>query len=163
MSTQIRPAPVRKSIFVEAPPAHAFDVFTAGIGRWWPKTHKIGDVDLDKPIIEPRNGGRWYQVGVDGSECDIGTVEAWEPPSRLVLIWQLTAEFEFDADLVTEVEVLFTREGDGTRVDLEHHHLERLGETAEKMREAVDSPGGWSGLLQLFAEAAKKQSQGDSK
>ena len=155
MSTQIRPAPVRKSIFVEASPEHAFDVFTAGIGRWWPKTHKIGDADLDKPVIEPLSGGRWYQLGVDGSECDIGKVLVWDPPSRLVLIWQLTAEFQYDPDLVTEVEVLFTPEGEGTRVDLEHRHLERLGDTAEKMREAVDSPGGWSGLLQLYAEEAK--------
>lgn len=36
MKPQVRPAPVRKSIFVHAPPAHAFDVFTGGIGRWWP-------------------------------------------------------------------------------------------------------------------------------
>ena len=54
MSTQVRPqikpAPVRKSIFVNAPRAHAFEVFTSGIGRWWPKTHKIGPADLDRPV-----------------------------------------------------------------------------------------------------------------
>ena len=155
MSTQIRPAPVRKSIHVNAAPAHAFDTFTAGIGRWWPKTHKIGQADLDRPVIEPRDGGRWYEVDVDGSECDIGKVLVWDPPERLILIWQLTAEFKFDPDLVTEVEVLFTPEGSGTRVDLEHRHLERLGESADKLREAVDAPGGWSGLLELYAQAAK--------
>lgn len=48
MKTQIRPSPVRKSIFVEASPDHAFDVFTSGIGRWWPKSHKIGPADLDR-------------------------------------------------------------------------------------------------------------------
>ena len=46
MSTQIRPAPVRKRVFVNAPQAHAFDVFTSGIGRWWPKSHKIGEFRL---------------------------------------------------------------------------------------------------------------------
>ena len=56
MSTQIRPAPVRKSIFVNAPQALAFEVFTSGIGRWWPKTHKIGPADLVRPVIEPKRG-----------------------------------------------------------------------------------------------------------
>jgi uncharacterized protein YndB with AHSA1/START domain len=158
MSTQIRPqiqpAPVRKSVFVNAAPERAFEVFTAGIGRWWPNSHKIGDAELEKPVIEPHSGGRWYQLNVDGSECDLGKVDVWDPPGRLQLIWQLTAEFTYDPNLITEVEVLFTRDGEGTRVDLEHRHLERLGETAEKMREAVDAPGGWSGLLALYAEEA---------
>lgn len=156
MSTQIRPAPVRKSIFVNAPPARAFDTFANGIGRWWPKSHKIGQAELDRPILEPRSGGRWYELGVDGSQCDVGKVLTWDPPARLVLIWQLTAEFKFDPDLVTEVEVQFTPEAEGTRVDLEHRNLERLGDTAETLREKIDSPGGWGGLLALFAEEAAK-------
>ncbi|HEY7005579.1 MAG TPA: SRPBCC family protein [Sphingomicrobium sp.] len=156
MSTQILPAPVRKSIFVEAPPAHAFDVFTRGIGRWWPKSHKIGAIDLDKPVIEPRADGRWYQLGVDGSECDVGKVLEWDPPARLVLAWQLTADWTYDPDLITEVEVTFTAEGPGTRVDLEHRKLERIGERAEAMREAIDSPNGWGLLLGLFSETSAK-------
>ena len=160
MSTQIRPqiqpAPVRKSIFVNAPQDRAFEVFTSGIGGWWPKSHKIGEVDLDKPVIEPKAGGRWYQIGIDGSQCDIGKVEIWNPPARLVLIWQLTAEFKFDRNLVTEVEVQFTPEGSGTRVNLEHRNLERLGDSAEQLRVAIDSPGGWGGLLALYAEEAAK-------
>ena len=155
MSTQIRPAPVRKTIFVEASPEHAFDTFTAGIGRWWPKSHHIGKAELDRPVIEPREGGRWYEIDVDGSQCELGKVLVWNPPARLVIIWQLTAEFQFDPDLETEVDVRFTPEGSGTRVDLEHRYIERLGETADKLREAVDAPGGWSGLLELYAEAAK--------
>ncbi len=156
MSTQIRPAPVRKSIFVNAPPAHAFDVFTDGIGRWWPKSHKIGQADLDRPVIEPREGGRWYERDVDGSECEIGRVAAWEPPTRLLLIWQLNAQWQFDPNLATEVEVLFTPEGAGTRVDLEHRNLEQLGDSAAGFREAIDAPGGWSGLLDLYAAEAAR-------
>ena len=163
MSTQIRPAPVRKSIFVSAPPDRAFEVFTSGIGRWWPKSHKIGPSDLERPVIEPRSGGRWYELDVDGSECEIGKVAAWEPPHRLVLIWQLTPEFTYDPDLITEVEVQFTPEGDGTRVELEHRDLERMGEKADAMREAVSGPGGWPALLELFADEAAKPIEGDVK
>jgi uncharacterized protein YndB with AHSA1/START domain len=150
---QIQPAPVRKSIFVNAPQAHAFEVFTNGIGHWWPKSHKIGQAELERPVIESRSGGRWYELGIDGSQCEVGKVQLWEPPARLVLIWQLNAEWKFDPNLVTEVEVNFTPEGSGTRVDLEHRNLERLGESAEALREAIDSPGGWSGLLELYAQA----------
>lgn len=156
MSTQIRPAPVRKSIFVNASPDHAFEVFTSGIGRWWPKSHKIGSADLDRPVIEPRPGGRWYELDVDGSQCEIGKVAVFDPPARLVLIWQLTPEFTYDPQLITEVEVLFTPEDGGTRVDLEHRDLERMGEKADAMRETVSGPGGWPALLQLFADTAEK-------
>lgn len=155
MSSQIRPAPVRKSVFVSASQEHAFEVFTSGIGRWWPKSHKIGPADLDRPIIEPREGGRWYELDVDGSECELGKVAVWEPPARLILIWQLTPEFAYDPELITEVEVRFTAEAGGTRVDLEHRDLERMCEKAEAMRETVSGPGGWPALLQLFADEAK--------
>ena len=150
---QIHPAPVRKSIFVNAPPDRAFDVFTSGIRRWWPKSHKIGAADLERPVLEPKNDGRWYELGVDGSECDVGKVGIWDPPARLVLIWQLTPEFTYDPNLITEVEVLFTSEGDGTRVDLEHRDLERMGDKADAMREIVSGPGGWPALLELYAQA----------
>ncbi len=156
MSTRIRPAPVRKNVFVNAPQHQAFEVFTAGIGRWWPKTHKIGPADLDRPVIEPKAGGRWYEIHVDGTECEIGKVAVWEPPARVVLIWQLTPEFTHDPDLITEVEVQFTPEGDGTRVNLEHRDLERMGDKADIMRETVSGPGGWPALLQLFADEAQK-------
>src|SRR5215471_10537044 len=151
MQRTIKPAPVRKSVRVGAPRERAFEVFTAGIGRWWPKSHHIGAVDPDAFVIEPRQGGRWYERGIDGSECQIGKVLVWDPPARLVLGWQLNADWTFDADLVTEVEVQFIAEGaNATRVELEHRNLERLGERADTMRQQIDSPNGWGGLLQLF-------------
>ena len=38
----------------------------------------------------------------DGAECDWGRVAAWEPTSRVVLLWQITAEWKFDPDFETE-------------------------------------------------------------
>ena len=35
-------APVRKTVHVKAPIAHAFDVFTSGLTRWWPHDHGVG-------------------------------------------------------------------------------------------------------------------------
>jgi uncharacterized protein YndB with AHSA1/START domain len=155
MQRTISPAPIRRSIEVAAPRDRAFEVFTAGIGRWWPKTHHIGKAELDTLVIEPRQGGRWYERDVDGSECEVGKVLVWEPPARLVLAWQLTPEFKYDPDLITEVEVQFIAEGaNATRVELEHRNLERFGDRAEAMRQQIDGAGGWGDLLQLFAQFA---------
>ena len=79
---------------------------------------------------------------------------AWDPPHRVVLAWQIDGSWQYQADLAksSEVEVRFTQESDGTtRVDLEHRHLSRHGADAGAIRTAVDSPNGWTGLLQLFA------------
>lgn len=153
----ITPAPVRKSIVVNANAARAFDVFANNIASWWPKSHTILKVALKETIIEPFVKGRWYDVGEDGSECDTGYVIAWEPPHRLVLAWQLDGNWHYDPELVTEVEIKFIAEGERkTRVELEHRHIERMGATAEAGRAAVDSPNGWSAILDLFRQAAEQ-------
>lgn len=154
MNRTIQPAPVRKSVTVQARPERAFEVFTARLGEWWPRSHHIGKSEPQTWIIEPRAGGRWFERGVDGAECDIGRVLAWEPPHRLVLAWQLSADFKYVRDLITEVELRFTPEGTATRVDLEHRHLERYGELAEKVREAVGAPNGWGAILEQYARVA---------
>ncbi|HZP78947.1 MAG TPA: SRPBCC family protein [Pseudolabrys sp.] len=157
MNKTITPAPVRKTVRVNAPPQRAFDVFTAGMGRWWPKSHHIGKSDPETFVIEPKPGGRWFERGVDGVECEVGKVLVFEPPSRLVLAWQLSADWQYDAGLITEVEVRFLPEGaNATRVELEHRDLERFGERAEGFRATIDSEGGWGGLLALFAQNASQ-------
>ena len=155
MSSTISPAPVRKSIHVKAPPQKAFQVFTAGIGSWWLKRHSINKQSAQADVVmEPFAGGRWFERGEDGSECSWGKVLIWEPPARLVLAWQIDGTWTHNPDFMTEVEVRFTAEDKGTRVDLEHRHLARYGAQAATARAALDSPEGWSGLLQSYATAA---------
>ena len=159
MNRTIQPAPVRREVTVKAPPARAFDVFTTRIGLWWPKSHHIGPAEPETIVIEPRQGGRWFERQPDGSECDLGHVLAWDPPTRLVLGWQLSPDWRFDPDLLTEVEIRFTPRADGsTRVELEHRKLEAFGERAEAMAESIGSQGGWPTILQAFADAANQSS-----
>jgi uncharacterized protein YndB with AHSA1/START domain len=147
---------VKKTVLVEAPQAHAFAVFTERQSSWWPlATHHIGKAAAASAVLEPRAGGRWFERGVDGSECNWGHVLAWEPPHRVVLGWEISADFQYDPNLKTEVEVRFVAVGPRTtRVELEHRFLERYGDKAENMGKGLDSEGGWSKLLQLFAAAA---------
>jgi uncharacterized protein YndB with AHSA1/START domain len=148
---------VRKVVSVKAPQNMAWRVFTEKMGTWWPlATHKIGKAKAVDAVIEPHVGGRWYERGDDGSTCDWGRVVSWEPPSRLVLSWQISADWQYDSNLKTEVEVRFIAEGEeGTRVELEHRYLELYGARRDEMRGIFDSEGGWSGLLASFARAAE--------
>jgi uncharacterized protein YndB with AHSA1/START domain len=110
-------------------------------------------------VLEPKVGGRWFEIGEDGSQCNWGKVLAWEPPTRVLLAWQIGADWKYDPDLVTEVEVTFTPiEGGATRVDLEHRNLERFGDKIDTVRAAIDSEGGWSGILKVYAESAERSS-----
>jgi uncharacterized protein YndB with AHSA1/START domain len=78
----------------------------------------------------------------------LGYVIACEPPARIVLAWQLTAEFRHDPDFVTEVEVRFVADGESrTHVELEHRNLERHGERRDETARALGGDGGWSQLL----------------
>ena len=155
MNRTITPAPVRREILVEAPQAHAFAVFTADFGTWWPGSHSIGKSPLKNAVIEPYAGGRWYEIGEDGSECDWGRVLAWEAPARILLAWQIGGDWRYDPALVTEVEIRFAAEAaERTRVTLEHRHLERMGDSAERARAAFESPNGWGAILARFAGSA---------
>lgn len=143
---------VRKTIHVRAPQEVAWRVFTEKLGSWWPlATHKIGAAKAVDAVIEPRVGGRWFERGDDGSTCDWGRVLAWEPVSRLVLSWDISADWTADPSLGTEVEVHFIAEGRETRVVLEHRKLDRYGKRLDEMRGIFDSEGGWGGLLAAFA------------
>ena len=108
---------IRRSIVVPAPPERAFEVFTSGMTSWWPAAHHIGSAPIAEIVIEPFAGGRWYTRHEDGSETSTGFVVAWEPPSRLVITWQIGSDWRYDPALITTVEVTFTAEDSGgTRV-----------------------------------------------
>ena len=146
---------LRKVVSVKAPPEVAWRVFTEKMGTWWPlATYKIGQAKAVDAVIEPRVGGRWYERGADGSTCDWGRVLVWEPHARLVLSWEISADWKPDPHLKTEVEVHFMADGKNTRVELEHRRLDLYGARRDEMHGIFDSESGWSGLLASFARAA---------
>lgn len=148
---------VRKVITVAASQQHAFEVFTAQLGTWWPKEFHIGAAEMADFVLEPEVGGRWYELGVDGKECETGRVTAFDPPDRFTLAWHLDGSFQYDPDPAhaSEVEVRFIAEGPThTRVELEHRGFERHGAGAAAVQSSVDGPQGWSYCLDLFAQHA---------
>ena len=156
MTTSVPVPPLTGTITVGVPADQAFAVFTGSIGTWWPRDYHIGRAEMAEAVLEPRRGGRWYERGVDGSECDWGTVLTWEPPHLLVVTWQINGQWQYDPDLshASEIEVRFTADGPAqTTVELEPRLLERLA-GGQAIGDTIRSGGGWIAILELFAKAA---------
>jgi uncharacterized protein YndB with AHSA1/START domain len=148
-------APVRHFVVVEASIARAFKVFTEDFGRFKPREHNLLAVPIAETIFEPRVGGHVYDRGVDGSECRWARVLAYDPPTRLVLSWDISPRWQIETDpnKTSEWEVRFTAETENrTRVEIEHRHFERHGEGWVGVRGAVDSDQGWPLYLQRFRD-----------
>jgi uncharacterized protein YndB with AHSA1/START domain len=149
-------APIVRSIEVKAPPEKAFTLFASRMGDWWPRGGGIGKAPCVTVVVEPHAEGRWFEVDADGNETQWGKVLAWEPPSRLLLAWQVSCDWGFDPALLTEVELTFAPAArGGTLVTLEHRNLERFGPHAASHAARLD--GGWPGKLAQFANFANTQ------
>jgi uncharacterized protein YndB with AHSA1/START domain len=148
---------INGKITVSVPVEQAFRVFTSSFDSWWPREYHFGQAEMAEAILEPGEGGRWYERGTDGTERDWGRVLVWDPPQRLVVTWQTNGLYQYDPDPAhaSEIEVRFTADGPGqTVVELEHRYLDRLA-SGDSIRGMIQSGGGWTAILELFAKAAQ--------
>ena len=155
MTTPASETAVRTEIVVKAPVDKAFRLFTEKFDEIKPRDHTMLDVDISESVFEPRAGGRVYDRGVDGSECQWARVLAYEPPDRVVFTWDINPywQIETNLDATSEVEVRFIAEDERrTRVELEHRHLDRHGDGWEGARDGVAAPEGWGLYLSRYAD-----------
>lgn len=148
---------VRVEITVEAPIEQAFRTFTKRGDAWWPRVYSIGDTERANVVLEPRVGGRWYELSADDTEWLWGRVLVWNPPVHLTLSWQIGAGFvpEPSPHRASRVDVRFVEDGPSrTVVTLVHSWFERHGEGWESVREAVAGEDGWPGILDTYARVA---------
>jgi uncharacterized protein YndB with AHSA1/START domain len=156
-ATPLRRPPVRQATLVRSDQRHTFDVFTRTIGIWWPVNPFSAGKDRVRDVtIEPRAGGRVYEVWPDGTTVTWGELLAWEPPQRFAMTWNMTP-------VPTEVELTFRALGPAlTRVSVEHRGWEALSD--EQIAEDCALPGGyangsyargWAQILARFAAAAE--------
>ena len=146
MTTTEALADITKRVTVDASVETAFETFTRRITSWWPTgSHRV--FDESTVVFEELAGGRVYERAVDGEEADWADVLVWEPPNRFVLRWRVNPNRG-----PTELEVRFSAEGDGTRVDLEH----RGWDDAEGR---ANYHTGWDPVLDRFVEAIQSVSE----
>ena len=139
-------APVKKTVTVPLDTKTAFDLFTDGIDRWWPKdSHSLaarsGEGDRARVRVEPREGGRVIETLPDGTEAPWGTVTHWTPGRRFALDWYVGR----DPEDATRLDVVFTQTDAGTRVDLTHDRWEAHGDKAAEVSAHYGS--GWDHVL----------------
>ena len=115
---------VSASVFVDAPPEIAFEVFTEQIDAWWRHGLKFraGGRGLSVLHLEPRLGGRLFEtIATDDSPerhvVQTGTVTEWDPPRALGIEWR---GVNFAPHEKTSLTVTFEPRRDGTQVTLVH-------------------------------------------
>jgi uncharacterized protein YciI len=134
--------PIRREILVDANPATAFEIFTAGIGRWWP---------LDKLSLHGQHStvaftdGRIVESSPDGETVVWGSVTRWEPPGVVAFTWHPG----YSADRASHVEVTFAAAEGQTLVRLEHTGWEAFADPAAA-REEYDH--GWPIVLDGYRD-----------
>lgn len=140
--------PIEIAFDVGCPVERAFELWTAGIARWWPRDHTVTAADGLAVVLEGRVGGRIFERLPSGIEHDWGEITVWEPPRRLGYTWHLNR----DRTDATDVEIRFSSLGETTRVEIEHRGWQRLGAEGADWRNR--NRGGWATLLPHYLAAA---------
>ncbi len=104
---------IEKSIHLSCSLERAFVLFTDRINEWWPPERR--HIKHPQSVIALRED-RFWETAPDGTEVELGSVRAWEPPRRLVLDWFPGT----DPEHPTLVEVLFVADAKGTCVQVTH-------------------------------------------
>ena len=154
MNTHVPIAAVKQSVVVEAPIERAFKVFTEDFGSFKPPEHNLLRVPIAETVFERHVGGYIYDRGIDGSECRWARVLAYEPPTRLLLSWNISPRWQIETDpaRTSEWEVRFTAEAaNRTRVESEHRNRDRHGQGWESERDGVAGDQGWPLYLKRYA------------
>jgi uncharacterized protein YndB with AHSA1/START domain len=148
MSATTALPPLVKSVIVAAPPERAFDLFTTGMGRWWPlATHSVGQESATSVVMECRVGGHIVETVDDGSTHVWGTLTEWSPSTELEFTWH-PGQPESEATLVR---VTFRAQDERTEVRLVHSGWDARPDGA-RARTGYDT--GWEIVLGQLASPA---------
>lgn len=148
-------APIRKTLLVQGTPGDVFELFTAGLGSWWPLAagHSVFGDACAGCSVEPRLGGAITETSASGERATWGRIVEWNPPASLAFTW-FPGRTEDTAQVVA---VRFIADPPATRVELEHRDWHRLGADAEQVREGYRS--GWEHVLGTFGMHAARRAR----
>lgn len=140
--------PLRKSITIRCPVAHAFAIFTEKVDLWWPRSHRR--FDTSTLTLDPTPGGLFVERTPTGETVTFGEVLKCNAPHEITFTWnpgKITGP--------TEVTITFTAKKDTTIVNVEHTEgTANLGEAWET-RVALFA-NGWTAVLAALQTQAQK-------
>jgi uncharacterized protein YciI len=136
--------PIRREVLVDAGPGVAFEVFTTGIGRWWPIA--------DKSVFGAGGtvafaGGQIIEQSADGQRAVWGTVTRWEPPLGVAFTWHPG----YGPERASHVEVTFAAAGPQTLVTMMHTGWDVFADPAAARAEYDH---GWPVVLDHYQQRA---------
>jgi uncharacterized protein YndB with AHSA1/START domain len=143
---------VVRTVRVRCTIAHAFEVFTARIDLWWPRSHRRFDDSCLK--LEPTAGGRFVECSARGDEVILGDVLACDPPHRIRYTWYPGA-----IQAPTCVDVAFAEEGSETIVTIVHSEAGALGDVWPERVRLFER--GWDTVLPAFVAHAASATDDD--
>jgi Activator of Hsp90 ATPase homolog 1-like protein len=136
--------PVQHAVTVALAPEDAFELFTRGIGRWWPFSgHSCSGQTGADVEFEPREGGAVTEIAPDGARHPWGVLTAWRPPHSFAMRWHPAQP----AVQATTLAVRFTPVPGGCEVAIEHGGFEVRG---PEVRHQYDH--GWVLVLGCYAK-----------
>jgi hypothetical protein len=150
-TTSSRPlAAVRHRIQVPLDPPRAFELFTAGMARWWPMVSHSCSAERDARLaFEARVGGQVVETSRDGQRHVWGTLTAWKPPQHFAMTWHPGR----DASEATQLDVRFGAGADGgCIIELTHDGWTQRGNDAAQVRDGYVR--GWPLVLEHFEHLA---------
>ena len=135
---------IQKSVLLRCPIDEAFQLFTARISEWWPATHRLTKDPESELFLEP--SGRFWERARDGRVMELGRVLTWDAPHRLLLDFCIGT----NPDQPTDLEILFSLEGEGTRLTI-HHRAKPESENLWNQRAPVFERC-WDAVLAALAK-----------
>jgi uncharacterized protein YciI len=134
--------PIRREILVDADPAAAFEVFTAGLGRWWP-LKELSVYGKDATVAF--TGGQIVERSPGGEAAVWGTVTRWEPPVAVAFTWHPGQP----AERASHVEVTFAAAAAQTLVRVEHTGWDAFD---DPIAARAEYDHGWPMVVGRYAE-----------
>ena len=130
----------------------AFRKFIQEFNEWWPKAYTWSQDKLFEIRIEGRKDGLCTEIGPYGFRCDWGRVTELAENERIQLKWQISPKREPvpDPDKASDIEILFSEEGEYTKVRFLHQNFQKHGEGAAYYYEMMNSEQGWTYILNTY-------------
>ncbi len=148
--------PIGYTIVVDRTVEEAFDLFTLGIDRWWPRHRWLNlspaaDIRLDLAM-----GGAFFAQEPGGGVLHWGRVSGFTPYRDLTIQLLVDHEWQPLAGAHSTLDLTFRGEGDTrARVDLHHRDFHLLGERATTIRHGLAAPNGWPMVMKSFSNLAR--------
>lgn len=151
---------IKRTISLSINPEQSFKAFVYDFNDWWPKDYTWSQDSLREINIGNEQGELCTEIGPHDFRCDWGRVTKFIQERRIEFTWQISPNREPipNPKYASNITVVFSEdEESGTVVEFEHTNFDKHGEEGKKYKSMLDSPQGWSFILNRYKVYCEKQ------